>query len=242
MHLRIPVSVVVGAAILLSACGGSSSPEEAATHSHPDALAVTPDGVFDPVHIDLSGVDGVSPAQQQRAEELLRDTVRSLDKWSDVARAKSDGFTSIGDGFSGNEHFVRWDWIDDGHELDPSRPESLVYRVTDDGRRVLEAAMYILSHKYTLETVPDIGGTLTQFHIHSNLCFTDSAKPRFVRLTFNNKCAKPLVKQLVSPMIHVWIRPNQCGPFALIGGFVRGSLKEGERAFCNHEHGSASHH
>jgi hypothetical protein len=228
--------------MFFGACGGtgSSLSEHAAPRARAHTLAVKSDGTFDAARVDLSGVPGVSAAEQRRAGELLRGTIRSTEKWRDVARAKADGFTSIGDGFSGNEHFVHWDWIEDGRELDPSRPESLVYRVEPDGRRVLEAAMYIMSRRYTLSTVPDVGGNLTQFHTHANLCFTDSSHPRFVRMTWTGACHAPLVKELVSPMIHVWIRPNPCGPFALIGGFARGSLKEGVHAFCDRVHGSSS--
>jgi hypothetical protein len=58
----------------------------------------------------------------------------------------------------GNEHFVHWDWINDGKVLDPTRPESLVYKVEPDGRRILEAAMFILPAGYTLSTTPDVRG------------------------------------------------------------------------------------
>jgi hypothetical protein len=204
-------------------------------------LAVRGDGIIDPDKIDLSGVPGVTHAEQIRAENLLRATILTIPKWSDVARAKADGFVSIGDGFSGTEHYVHWDWINDGVILDPSRPESLVYRVEPDGRRVLEAVMFVLPKQYTLDNTPDIGGKLTQFHVHDSLCFTNSKAPQFRRyVRLDGSCITPLVKELTTPMIHVWIRPNRCGPFAPIGGFAGGEVKPGEKVNCDSVHGGNS--
>src|SRR4051812_19985175 len=47
-------------------------------------LALLPNGTIDPAKIDLGGVPGVTPAEQQRAENLLRRTVLELPKWKDV--------------------------------------------------------------------------------------------------------------------------------------------------------------
>lgn len=55
--------------------------------------------------------------------------------------------------------------------LDPNEPESLVYRNTPDGQ-VLEAAMYILPHIDM--PIPDVGGSLTTWHNHGDLCFRTS--------------------------------------------------------------------
>jgi hypothetical protein len=204
-------------------------------------LAVRSDGIIDAQRVDLSGVAGVSHAEQLRAEDLLRRTIRTLPRWNDVARAEADGFVSIGSprAFGGTEHYVHWDWIDDDVIFDPSRPESLVYQMNPNGRRTLQAAMFILPKVYRLDNVPDLGGKLVQFHIHDNLCFTDSLVPKFVRLArLDGSCTPPLVKLLTNAMIHVWIRPNPCGPFAPVGGFVAGKIKEGETLACDREHGS----
>ena len=76
--------------------------------------------------IDLSGTPGVTPAEQHRAEKLIRDTIVGLRRSESPPAAYAVGYRSIGD-LSRVEHYVNWSYVDDGHILDPTRPESLVY-------------------------------------------------------------------------------------------------------------------
>jgi len=151
------------------------------------------------------------------------------------------GFHSIGDADSGYEHFVQWDWIDDEVWLDPDQPESLVYRVEDDGTRTLASAMYMLPNSMPLEDVPDWGGALMQWHVHGDLCFdvSDPEAPRVGGLTdAAGGCTAPLVRLGEAPMIHVWIVPHECGPFAALEGVGAGQVAGGETHRCDHVHGS----
>lgn len=201
-------------------------------------LPVLPTGLLDPGGVDLSGVPGVTPEQQARAEDLLRRSIEILPRWSDPATAEADGFHSIGDGFTGDEHYIRWDWIEDDVILDPEHPESLVYRVGPDGTKQLAAAMYLLPSSYTLETVPDLGGPLTQFHVHDNLCFTETDPARVIGLTNADGTCSVGRRFPLNPMIHVWIRPHPCGPFAALEGVGGGQIRPGEERACDHLHGS----
>ncbi len=45
------------------------------------------------------------------------------------------------------------------------------------------------------------------------------------------------VKLTPVPMIHVWIVPNGCGPFAALDGVGAGQIKPGEERLCDHAHG-----
>lgn len=93
----------------------------------------------------------------------------------------------------------------------------------------------------TLDTVPDIGGALTQWHIHDNLCFTNDSAPLVAGLTdASGNCLPPLVKLQPVPMIHVWIVPEPCGPFAALEGIAGGQIKPGEQRLCDHVHGSTT--
>ena len=65
--------------------------------------------------------------------------------------------------------------MQDNAILDPDRPESLVFDTTVATKKLV-AAMYMGTPGMTLADVPDIGGTLTQWHIHDNLCFTAAGK------------------------------------------------------------------
>jgi hypothetical protein len=196
---------------------------------------------YDPtMPIDLSGTPGVTPRQQAAAENLIATTVVRLPKWSDHEVAEAFGFRSIGDGGTGHEHFIQWDWIDDDVILDPDRPESLVFEPQLDGSKKLVAAMYMLPTSVALEDVPDIGGDLMQWHIHDDLCYTnDPEAPKVVGLTNpDGTCPAGLVKHTPAPMIHVWITPHRCGPFAALDGVGAGQIAAGETRLCDHRHGS----
>jgi hypothetical protein len=212
--------------------GGAATGEGAAAAPQP----------FDPsMPIDLSGTPGVTPQQQAFAENLLANTLVNLPQWSDPAVAEEAGFRSIGDGATGHEHFVQWDWINDDVFLDPDQPESLVYAPQPDGTRQLVAAMFMVPESWALEDVPDWGGPLMQWHIHDNLCFdvSDPEQPRVGGLTDGQGgCTEPLVKLAEAPMIHVWITPHECGPFAALEGIGGGQIAEGEERLCDHAHGA----
>ncbi len=192
---------------------------------------------FDPkLPIDLGGTVGVTPEQQAEAENLVAVTLLQLPQWSDPAVAEAAGFRSIGDGGTGTEHFLNQEFIDDDVILDPNRPESLVFDTSDGGRR-LAAAMYMVSPGTPLEDVPDLGGKLMQWHIHDNLCY--NAEGRVAGITDDEGNCKPgLRKPKETPMIHVWIEPHPCGPFAALEGIGAGSIKEGEERLCDEAHGA----
>lgn len=215
--------------------GATASRNDApASHAHPVAKP------FDPAApIDLGGTEGVTQVQQKQAELLLARTLAELPKFADREAAIAAGYRSIGDGATGHEHLIKWELINDDVILDPSQPESLVYRTFGPGAPKLQAAMFILPDGYTLDNVPDIGGSLIQWHIHNNLCFTPPPDLRVAGVTSENgPCRPPLIKFDPHPMIHVWIEKHPCGPFAALEGVAGGQVKSGETKACDHAHGS----
>jgi hypothetical protein len=102
--------------------------------------------------------------------------------------------------------------------------------------------MYMLAPTIALDDVPDIGGALMQWHIHDNLCFTiDPLQPRVAGQTNPaGGCPTGLVKLAPSPMIHVWITPHKCGPFAALEGVGAGQIAAGQERLCDHQHGGGS--
>jgi hypothetical protein len=206
-------------------------------------LPVLADGTLDPAGVDLSGIEGVTAEQQTYAEGLLVRTIETLPKWSRYEDAIADGYLSIGDQLTGEEHVIKWDLIEDDVWLDPSQPESLVYKVERqaDGTevRTLEAAMFLLPEQFTLDNAPTDGGALMQYHIHDNLCFTGFPHPRVAGLRdHGGPCPEGLEAFNPNIMVHVWIRPNECGPFAALQGVGGGQIKDGEDVSCLHDHGS----
>ena len=193
--------------------------------------------------ITLAGFAGVSADQQARAEELIYQTRTILPKFATPEIALEYGFTSIQDASTGVEHYINWSWINDEHELNPNYPESLVFAVGPGGSRTLVSAMYMVGDEYTLETVPDVGGPLTQWHIHNNLCFNQDPKisgsTRVVGVTSEDGPCSFGVKIQPNPMLHVWLKPQACGPFAALEGIGAGQIKPGEERLCDevHSHG-----
>ncbi len=219
--------------------------EQRADMCNPDhaehTAAAVPTKPYDPSQpIDLSGVDGVTPEQQAAAENLVALNVVRLPQWSDYKVAEAAGYHSIGDGPTGHEHFIKWDLINDDVALDPDQPESLVYQMMPDGSKKLVSAMYFLPDDVALTEVPDIGGALMQWHIHDNLCFTDDPVAPLVRGVTDSagSCSAPFVKLQAAPMIHVWITPHRCGPFAALEGVGAGQIAEGEARLCDVAHGA----
>lgn len=205
-------------------------------HDAPVALPARP---YDPaLPIDFGGVEGVTPQQQAAAENLVARTLADLPQFADPAVAEAQGWHSIGDGFTGHEHLINWDLIDDGRVLDPDAPESLVYDTSGGGRRLV-SAMFMMPRGSSLDEVPELGGPLTQWHVHDDLCFSAGENPRVAGVTeVGGTCEPPLQKFDPTPMIHVWIEPHPCGPFAALEGVAAGQVQPGEEHLCNHEHGS----
>jgi hypothetical protein len=167
--------------------------------------------------VDTSGpiisVDDPRLTESQRAAaiSLIDRTVDGMAKYPDEAAVKKAGFLSIGDSATGFEHYVNWTYLLDSHEMDPNHIESVVLRVADDGTKTVESAMYILSVGKTMADVPDIAGTLTTFHKHDDLCFSGT---RVVALASDAGCPGGTILLVTPPMLHVWLTPQECGPFA----------------------------
>ena len=200
---------------------GGQSVAAAAGHSHTTTNVAAHD------HGAPTTPESVTPEQRAAADKLIADAKAKLPQWADSAKAEAAGFRSIGDGVTGNEHLINWAWINDSNVLDPDHPESLVYRPTPTGR-VLEAAMYMVPVGTADKDLPDIGGTLTQWHIHNNLCMSaerivNGAPQRSViGVTSNNGACAQGEKLPTTQMLHVWIVPNRCGPFSALEGIGGG--------------------
>ncbi len=197
---------------------------------------------YDPTKpIDLSGTPGVTPAEQAHAEKLIRDTLRDLKKYADPKAAYADGYRSIGDASTGDEHYVKWAYADDGHILDSRRPESLVYE-RKNGKSFLAAAMYSLPPGSSFADVPDVGGPLTQWHVHNDLCLRDDPSDPLQKVvssitSVNGQCPPGSSKLGAAPMLHVWVVANSCGPFAALEGIGAGQVPPGETRLCDTAHG-----
>ena len=229
--------LVVLAVACATACASGSSPSASAptalSSSRPGHAARStnrPATVAGPSQ--LRAEPGVSPAELRRASKLLAATIAALPRWHTPAEAYAAGYRSIGDKKSVVEHFVNWSYVNDGHILDPARPESIVFQ-RRDGAQVAVAAMYSLPLGSSFADVPDVGGALTQWHVHRNLCLTNDPQQKIIlRFTAGDgSCPAGPSKASNTPMLHVWTVPNPCGPFAALE--FGGQFPDGETRNCD---------
>jgi hypothetical protein len=208
------------------------APTAPATMAPPTTAAANPS-------IKLVAETGVSPAELDRADTLVESTIVGLQRYEYPQEAYAAGYRSIGDASTGDEHYVNWSYVDDGHILDPTRPESVVYE-NRGGKQVAVAAMYMLPFDSTFADVPDVGGALTQWHVHRDLCLTESPTHKVLSgsTSPDGTCPPGTNKAGNTPMLHVWIVPNQCGPFAALEGVGAGQVPAGQTRNCDTTHAS----
>jgi hypothetical protein len=216
------VGVVSVAAMLTGATHVHGHDEAGHVHDVETSMWPRP---FDPTQpIDFSGVPGVTPEQRARAESLVASTLEDLPQFADVTKVGDLGFSSIGDAASGYEHYINSAYLRDDAFLDPNKPESLVYQVDGD-KRTLVAAMFAASDiSLTDPKLVDWGGPLMQWHVHGDLCW--SFKEVVVGVTDEAGTCPPgsINAGRDTPMVHVWIAPNECGPFAALEGPSAGQV------------------
>jgi hypothetical protein len=238
----IALTLVVAGAGCASAHGNTAASGTPATRDRVTAPPTTLEKPkpYDPTKpIDLGGEPGVTHAEQTRAETLVRATLTDIPEFDNPATAVAAGYRSIGDASTGDEHYVNWSYVNDGKILDPKKPESLVYEPQSGGREKLVAAMYMLPFGSSFADVPDVGGALTQWHVHRDLCLTNDPQQKLVSslTTIDGTCPPGTAKAGNTPMLHVWIVPNPCGPFAALEGIGAGQVPAGQTRLCDTAHG-----
>jgi hypothetical protein len=148
-----------------------------------------------------------SKAQEQAAVNLVNQTVASAQKYTSLAAAKAAGYVPVTTSGARIVHYINPAIYRRGDALDPNQIPALVYVNTAHGA-VLLAAMYLDPKGMT---PPQPGGCLTQWHIHTDLCFSSG---RVVGTDSEGSCAPGSANQVTQPMMHVWMTPVSGGPLA----------------------------
>jgi hypothetical protein len=151
--------------------------------------------------------------QQQAAVALVNQTVSAVSRYQSLANARADGYVPITPTGQSLVHYAKPSNIDDGALLDPNAIESLVYANTPNGA-ILVAAMYLMASDQVGASPPMPGGCLTEWHIHTNLCFSNS-NGTVVGVTHAGACAAGSTNHISQPMIHVWLAPVPGGPLVV---------------------------
>lgn len=171
-----------------------------------------------------SGMEMAGPActtepdasQQHAAIDLVNETVAGTNPYRSLAAAKAAGYVPITPTGRSVVHYINPAYYRQtttpSEVLNPQAPQSLVYANTPHGP-VLVAAMYIMPAAAPSTEAPQPGGCLTQWHIHTNLCFNRQSQVTGVDST--GGCASGSSNRTTQPMIHVWLAPVPGGPLTV---------------------------
>jgi hypothetical protein len=148
-------------------------------------------------------------AQQKTAVSLVDRTVAAAAPYKSLAAAKAAGYVPITPTGARVVHYINPATYKKGDLLNPANIPVLVYVNTTHGA-VLEAAMYLMPQSDKTAKPPQPGGCLTQWHIHTDLCFNGGK----VVGTNNAGACTVGTNRETPPMMHVWITPIAGGPLA----------------------------
>ena len=207
-----PVSAIAVVAFALAAFGSAAVTE--AQHHRTHAAEAAP-----------------TPSQLVAASEFLRATQTGIARFADFRVAAAEGYRQVTpfpvDGKYGPAHFHNDDYARAayyGHpgRIDPQHPPALVYLKLPGDRMLLLGAMYVAPKGMG----PRIGGDLTAWHRHANLCF-GSAGAVLSKTPGLCPSGARFVGDRVE-MLHVWVFDNPDGAFAhwLTRASVRAAIKQ----------------
>jgi hypothetical protein len=110
-------------------------------------------------------------------------------------------------------HYGNWRLMEDDRVLDPEQPEAYLFKIDPNGERRLVAAVFMLPLRYTYANTPRIAEGGGDWHLHPNLCLAGDPYEDPSLGWFDLGCPHgPNFPR--SLMIHAWLIPNACGPFA----------------------------
>ncbi len=160
----------------------------------------------------------VTEAQLAAATRLMIETRAEAAKYKDQSVAIAAGYRPMEPPDLEIVHFVNSAYLSDSDVLRTDHVQSLIYFNSPQGPMLI-GAMYIMPRPGM--PGPQVGGSLTVWHQHSNLCFDKETNMivAFRRSAFfdrsdkSGSCPKGSSKGTTPEMLHVWIINNPGGPF-----------------------------
>jgi hypothetical protein len=137
-------------------------------------------------------------AQQAAANQLVTQTKATLAKYTSISAATAAGYVPATNPNGYMVHYANWQ-IARTDGFDPSNPAFLMYANTVNGPELM-GAMYLGPAPCT--PGPDVGGSLTQWHAHDNLCL--SGGQVVGRTSASGTCASGVHNSNTYFMLHVW--------------------------------------
>src|SRR2546427_8082375 len=157
-----------------------------------------------PAHVGAAASRQPTAAELEAATKLIVETRAAVGKYADMKAALAAGYIPMEPTDFQIVHFVNPGYMVDADILDPNHVQSLIYYNGKDGTRLI-GAMYIMPRRGL--DGPQVGGPLTVWHQHSNLCFDNTtgmagavAHPRFFgRKEKRGRCSRGRAKKTPAP-------------------------------------------
>lgn len=158
-------------------------------------------------------------AELQAAAQLVSQTKAAVARYAQLSTAIAEGYKPMEPPNGEIVHYVNPAYMTDAYILDPQHVQSLIYYNGKQGTQLI-GAMYIMPTR--AEDGPDIGGPLTVWHQHSNICFDNvtGIAVAFVHsgaedtADKSGSCPRGSSLKVTPQMLHVWLIDNPDGPFA----------------------------
>ncbi|MEO5633292.1 hypothetical protein, partial [Gaiella sp.] len=157
----------------------------------------------------------VTANQRRAAANLLKRARKASDRWRNVDLVESSGFATHlatrapGDDAVGYLHAEHRRNSADAHDLDPKRPESLIY-ATEPGRKPRLVGVMFSVARGVLGPTP--GGPLTRWHSHI-VCVNGIKRGLTPRP--DGTCPEGARKAQGSEMLHLWFTQDVRSAFAV---------------------------
>jgi len=163
---------------------------------------------------ELSSFAGLpaTTAQRSAAEAFRARALEAAERhgWFDFQKGMADGFHLMhGD----RRHYFNVEYVFDGVELDPERPEFLMYYGTPSGQKLAGLMFYVATPEGRGE---QFGGPLTVWHYHvwsSPNCLLGGLLS-VATADANGACERGEPRNRSPEMLHVWFLDHPEGPFA----------------------------
>ena len=197
-------------AVAAVAADGHAHPAVATTNSvaQTSGLSANPMGEADG-HSHGKEVP-VTPEQLKGASDFYEKVKVSAVRFENVRDAMAAGYIQVTQDLPGiGAHFYNPLWSRDRIQMDPERPEVLLYTKRMDGNWRLVGFMF--AGESVTDVPPSFFGPLDAWHRHENLCFTAIG----VTVTPNKAACAGVFTAVTAWQIHVWTAPGATtGAFA----------------------------
>lgn len=201
-------AVPTSAALVVANNSGTATDSDA---SHTHTLDSADSSVLGEGEAHSHGTEvHVTTEQLLAAGKFVQDVKANLAQYEDIRAGMAAGYVQLTQDLPGiAAHFVNLKYLNDNVEMDPTRPEFLLYTKRLDGNWKLVGAMF-----YALprgDTPPSFFGPLDVWHRHENLCFQAGG----VKVAASQaECPGGLFTKETNWQLHVWILDGGAGVFA----------------------------